>query len=81
MAAFGRDPASSQQVWSAETGYPGDSRYREFYRDLGYDLEYDYIKPYLHQDGVRRKSPTVAINHGKRSPNARNGEASRTCAT
>nr|MDA8243613.1 DUF1957 domain-containing protein [Elusimicrobiota bacterium] len=50
----GRDMESAQQVWSAETGYPGDHRYREFYRDLGYDLEYDYIKPYLHQDGVRR---------------------------
>jgi 1,4-alpha-glucan branching enzyme len=54
VAAFGRDMESAQQVWSAETGYPGDSRYREFYRDLGYDLEYDYVKPYLHQDGVRR---------------------------
>ncbi|MDA8244820.1 MAG: DUF1957 domain-containing protein [Elusimicrobia bacterium] len=54
VAAFGRDMESAQQVWSAETGYPGDHRYREFYRDLGYDLEYDYIKPYLHQDGVRR---------------------------
>ena len=54
VAAFGRDMESAQQVWSAETGYPGDSRYREFYRDLGYDLEYDYVKPYLHHDGVRR---------------------------
>jgi 1,4-alpha-glucan branching enzyme len=56
VAAFGRDMESAQQVWSAETGYPGDHRYREFYRDLGYDLEYDYIKPYLHQDGVRRNT-------------------------
>ncbi len=54
VAAFGRDMESAQQVWSAEMGYPGDHRYREFYRDVGYDLEYDYIKPYLHSDGVRR---------------------------
>ena len=54
VAAFGRDMESAQQVWSAETGYPGDQRYREFYRDLGYDLEYEYVKPYLHSDGVRR---------------------------
>ena len=54
VAAFGRDMESAQQVWSAETGYPGDHRYREFYRDLGYDMEYEYIKPYLHSDGVRR---------------------------
>lgn len=54
VAAFSRDMESAHQVWSAEMGYPGDTRYREFYRDLGYDLEYDYIKPYLHEDGVRR---------------------------
>jgi 1,4-alpha-glucan branching enzyme len=52
--AFARDVESSKQVWSAECGYPGDHRYRDFYRDIGYDLEYDYIKPYLHSDGVRR---------------------------
>ena len=54
VAAFARDMESAQQVWSAESGYPGDPHYREFYRDLGYDLDYDYIKPYLHSDGVRR---------------------------
>ena len=54
VAAFARDMESAQQVWSAESGYPGDPRYREFYRDLGYDLDYDYIKPYLHSDGIRR---------------------------
>ncbi len=43
-AAFGRDPESSMQVWSAETGYPGDPEYREFYRDVGWDLEWDYVK-------------------------------------
>ena len=36
-AAFPRDPISSRQVWSAETGYPGDPVYREFYRDIGFD--------------------------------------------
>lgn len=54
VAAFARDPESSKQVWSSEEGYPGDFNYREFYRDLGYDCEYGYIKPYLHGDGVRR---------------------------
>ena len=33
VAAFGRDLESSRSVWSAEVGYPGDSRYREFYRE------------------------------------------------
>ena len=51
--AFARDPESSEQVWSAEVGYPGDSRYREFYRDIGFDREYDYIKDYIDKSGVR----------------------------
>jgi 1,4-alpha-glucan branching enzyme len=53
VAAFARDLESSKQVWSSIEGYPGDYNYREFYRDIGFDLEYDYIKPYIHPDGVR----------------------------
>ena len=53
VAAFGRDPESSKQVWSAKEGYPGDHDYREFYRDIGFDLDYDYMKPYIHPDGIR----------------------------
>jgi 1,4-alpha-glucan branching enzyme len=53
MAAFGRDPDCSQQVWSATVGYPGDYDYREFYRDIGHDLDLDYIRPYIHPDGIR----------------------------
>jgi 1,4-alpha-glucan branching enzyme len=44
---------SSKQVWSAKQGYPGDYDYREFYRDVGFDLDYDYVRPYLHSDGNR----------------------------
>ncbi len=53
VAAFGRDPESSKQVWSATEGYPGDYDYREFYRDIAYDLDIDYVKPHIHQDGIR----------------------------
>lgn len=53
VAAFGRDIESSKQVWSADEGYPGDFDYREFYRDIGYDLDYEYIKPYIHPSGIR----------------------------
>jgi 1,4-alpha-glucan branching enzyme len=53
VAAFGRDIESSRQVWSSVEGYPGDYNYRDFYRDVGFDLDYDYVKPYLHPDGVR----------------------------
>ena len=50
---MGRDHESSKQVWSAIEGYPGDYVYREFYRDIGFDLDYDYVKPHLHQTGIR----------------------------
>jgi 1,4-alpha-glucan branching enzyme len=53
VACFGRDLESSKQVWSSIEGYPGDYNYREFYRDIGFDLEYNYIRPYIHPDGVR----------------------------
>ena len=53
IAAFGRDIESSKQVWSSVCGYPGDFNYREFYRDIGYDADYDYIKPYIAKNGVR----------------------------
>lgn len=47
VAAFGRDPESSRQVWSAHEGYPGDADYRDFYRDIGFERELDYIAPYI----------------------------------
>ncbi len=47
VAAFGRDLESSRQVWSRHEGYPGDARYRDFYRDIGFDLDMDYVRPYL----------------------------------
>jgi 1,4-alpha-glucan branching enzyme len=47
VAAFGRDLDSAKQVWSKHEGYPGDANYREFYRDIGFDLDFDYVKPYL----------------------------------
>ncbi|GBF34473.1 glycogen branching enzyme [Desulfocucumis palustris] len=52
VAAFGRDPESSRQVWERRIGYPGHPDYREFYRDIGYDLDMDYLKPSL-PGGIR----------------------------
>ncbi|MDQ7786173.1 MAG: DUF1957 domain-containing protein [Thermodesulfovibrionales bacterium] len=51
--AFGRDNQSAKQVWSSIEGYPGDFWYREFYRDIGFDLDLDSLKSYLHPDGLR----------------------------
>ena len=56
VAAFGRDHESSQQVWSSEVGYPGAAEYREFYKDLGWEAEYEYIKPYIMPNGQRKNT-------------------------
>lgn len=53
VAVLGRDTESSKQVWSAIEGYPGDYNYRDFYRDVGFDLDYEYLRPHLHQNGIR----------------------------
>lgn len=52
VAAFARDVESSKQVWSSAVGYPGDFDYRDFYRDIGFDLDDDYLKPHL-PGGIR----------------------------
>ena len=54
VAVFARDVDTSQQVWSAQVGYPGNPYYREFYRDVGWDLPLDYLRPHLHKDAMRR---------------------------
>jgi 1,4-alpha-glucan branching enzyme len=53
VAALARDAESSKQVWSSIEGYPGDFNYRDFYRDVGFDLDYEYIRPHLHRTGIR----------------------------
>ncbi len=53
VAVFGRDMESSKAVWSSKEGYPGDYNYREYYRDIGFDLEYDYVKPFINGCGTR----------------------------
>lgn len=53
VCAFGRDVESSRQVWSAHEGYPGDFFYREFYRDIGFDLDKEYLHPFMHETGIR----------------------------
>lgn len=53
VAVFGRDPESSRQVWSRDEGYPGDEWYRDFYRDIGFDLDLDDLRPFI-LDGETR---------------------------
>ena len=53
VAFFGRDGDSTLPVWSAKEGYPGDPNYREFHRDLGWDLP---IKK-LQEIGIKEPRP------------------------
>jgi 1,4-alpha-glucan branching enzyme len=48
VVMFGRDPESSRQVWSSKEGYPGTPIYREFYRDVGFDLDLPHLTPLKH---------------------------------
>ncbi len=53
IVCFGRDLESSKQVWSSICGYPGDPNYREFYKDIGYEADWEYIKPFVSKSGHR----------------------------
>ena len=44
VAFFARDSESTLPVWSASQGYPGDGAYREFHRDLGWDLSEERLE-------------------------------------
>jgi 1,4-alpha-glucan branching enzyme len=53
VAFFARDVESSKQVWSRQEGYPGDAYYRDFYRDVGFDLPADYLGEEVGPYGTR----------------------------
>ncbi len=53
LVFLGRDPETAQQVWSRIEGYPGDPWYRDFYRDIAFDLDESYLKPFLYHGGFR----------------------------
>jgi 1,4-alpha-glucan branching enzyme len=53
VAAFARDYEATSLVWSNSSGYPCEKLYREFYRDIGFDLPLDYIREYIHEPEVR----------------------------
>ncbi len=47
ILAFPRDMESTNALWSPDRGYPSDPVYRDFYRDIGFDLDLEYLKPYM----------------------------------
>jgi 1,4-alpha-glucan branching enzyme len=53
VAFVARDSDSTLPVWSASQGYPGDGAYREFHRDLGWDLP----EAVLQEAGISDRRP------------------------
>ncbi len=47
VAALGRDPDASAQVWSAEQGYPADPVYRDFHTDLCHETPPVSLEPLI----------------------------------
>ena len=44
IAFFGRDSQSTLPVWSAKEGFPGDPSYREYHKDIGWELPLNKLK-------------------------------------
>ncbi len=53
VAFFGRDSTATLPVWSASQGYPGHGAYREFHRDLGWDLPEELLE----EAGITSRRP------------------------
>jgi len=53
LVAFIRDAGATKAVWSESTGYPADPVYRDFYRDIGFDLPAGYLDTHLENPGER----------------------------
>jgi 1,4-alpha-glucan branching enzyme len=53
VATFGRHPLTSKLVWSKSVGYPADYNYREYYRDIGFELDQHYLEPFQYARDIR----------------------------
>ena len=47
LYCMGREQASSMEVWSRRTGYPGHPEYREFFKDIARERERSYLGEYF----------------------------------
>jgi 1,4-alpha-glucan branching enzyme len=47
LLAFVRDAEAANAVLSESSGYPSDPVYRDFYRDIGFDLPANYLQGHL----------------------------------
>jgi 1,4-alpha-glucan branching enzyme len=86
IAFFGRDLESSRQVWSAETGYPGDPEYREFYKDAGHDLPLENLGDFMTRGearrpiGLKRHRVTGTVDLHRKKPYVRQRALDRVAA-
>src|SRR5207237_956069 len=53
VAAFGRNPSTSRLVWSNKIGYPADPNYRDYYRDVGFDLDQHYLEEFQYAKNAK----------------------------
>jgi 1,4-alpha-glucan branching enzyme len=53
LVAFIRDAGATKAVWSESSGYPADPVYRDFYRDIGFDLPAEYLRAHTDASGER----------------------------
>lgn len=76
IAFFARDGAATLPVWSASEGFPGDGHYREFHRDLGWDLPEEELRAH----GIPSARPLGLKLHrvsGRNCPSIRNSRTTR----
>jgi 1,4-alpha-glucan branching enzyme len=53
LVAFVRDAGATKAVWSESSGYPADPVYRDFYRDIGFDLPPEHLAGHVEDSGGR----------------------------
>ena len=70
VAFFGRDSESTLPVWSAKDGFPGDKVYREFHKDLGWELDASKLE----KKGISTKRPLGLKYHKITDENVPLGE-------
>jgi 1,4-alpha-glucan branching enzyme len=53
LTVFARDLHASRDIWDKASGFPADPAYRDFYRDIGYDLPWNAVDCFLEPSGAR----------------------------
>lgn len=78
VAAFGRDRLGADGMGGDALGRPQDGAYRDNRRDIGDELPYEYLRPYMPAEGVRL--PTGFRYHRLEGENGRSSIYDRKAA-